>query len=120
MVNFRSFVEETNSGAFTSDQPGTPSYDGKLHQQVNLEFPTVTKHGEVIYIKVQGANYCIYVNGGITVLIPRKIYHKRYDRLPRAKSPNKPGDMVTAVFYKHKDGSKKDYTLKSFHIDSVR
>jgi hypothetical protein len=119
-ANFRSFMEETTPGAFTSDQASTTSYDGKTHPEVSLEFPTETKHGEVISVRAHGADYRIYVNGGITIDIPRKIYKGKYHRLPRHRTENHPGDMITAVFYKYKDPNKKNYGLKSFHIHQVR
>ena len=118
MINFREFVE--SSGAFVSDQQTTSSYDGRLHPQISLEFPTEEKHGEVIGVRVQGANYCFHINGGTTVCIPRKIYHKKYNRLPRHKTKDRPGDMVTAVFYKYKPDHEKDHRLKSFQIHHVR
>jgi hypothetical protein len=118
MTNFRAFIE--SAGAYTSDRVDTTSFDGKTHPQVSLEFPTVEKQGEVIGVKVQGASYRIQINGGITVDIPRKIYHKKYNRLPRHRTKDHPGDTVTAVFYKYKSNDEKDYRLKSFDIHHVR
>lgn len=120
MINFRKFVEDTSAGAFTTDKLDASSFDGRTHPQVTLDFPTVSKRGEVIRVKVQGANYCIHVNGGITILIPRKIYHAKYNRLPRAKTSNHAGDIVNAVFYKYKERNKEHYKLKSFELDSIR
>lgn len=118
--NFRTFIieeEETIPGSFSSNQF---SIGDKSYPEITMEFPTVTKHGEVIRVKIQGANYCIYVNGGVTILIPRKIYHQKYNRLPRAKTKTHSGDMVTAVFYKHKGIEEKNYKLRSFHLDNLR
>lgn len=118
--NFRNFVEHLSPGAFTTDKADMPTFDGKTYPQVTLEFPTVTKRGEVLNVKVKGANYCILINGGVTVLIPRKTYHKKYNRLPRAKTVNHSGDMVSAVFYRHKQNNQKNYSLKDFSLDSLR
>lgn len=119
MENFREFVEFTSPGAFTSDKIDITSFDGKTHPQVSLEFPTVTKHGEVLNVLVKGATYSIQINGGITVSIPRNLYHKKYNRLPKKKTKDHPGDTVTAVFYKYKSNNEKDYRLKSFHIQQI-
>lgn len=120
MENFREFIENTSPGAFTSDRIDLTSYDGRTHPQVSLDFPTVIKQGEVINVIVKGANYCIQINGGITVSIPRELYHKKYNRLPKKKTKDHSGDIVTAVFYKYKANHDKDYRLKSFHINQVR
>jgi hypothetical protein len=125
MINFREFVENTTSGAFNSDKVSDTSFDGRTHPQVSLDFPTETKHGEVIEVKVKGANYRIHINGGITIDIPRKLYHKKHNRLPRQRRVDKSGnsvsgDIVTAVFYKYKSNHEKDHRLKSFQIDQVR
>jgi hypothetical protein len=119
-LDFRTFIEDTSSGAFTTDKVDSSSYDGRLHPQVTLDFPTVTKSGQVLRVKVKGANYCIQIEGGTTVLIPRKKYHIKYNRLPRAKTVTHSGDRVTAVFYKYKDRNKENHDLKSFHLDQVR
>lgn len=120
MDNFREFVENTSPGAFTSDRVDSTSFDGKTHPQVSLEFPTVTKQGEVLNVVAKGAAYRIQINGGITVSIPRELYHKKYNRLPKRKTKDHPGDTVTAVFYKYKSDRDKDYRLKSFHIHQIR
>ena len=121
LVSFRNFVENIMSGSFTSDSGSTlSSFDGRVHPQITLEFPTITKRGEVIRVEVQGANYRIQVSGGITILIPRKIYHVKYNRLPRAKTRNHPGDMITAVFYMYRDRNEKNYKLQGFQIDHTR
>lgn len=120
-LNFREFIENTSAGAFTSDRlDAAAPYTGRLHPQITLDFPTVTRRGEVICVKVKGANYCIQVNGGVTILIPRKIYHLKYNRLPRSRTVKHPGDMVTAVFYKYKEADKENYQLKGFEIDNLR
>jgi hypothetical protein len=120
LTNFRDFVEQTTSGAYSSNSEiSTPTLGGKSHPQITLDFPTETKRGEIFRVTVQGANYNIQIAGGITVLIPRKIYHKRYDRLPQAKTKDRPGDMATAVFYRFKDGKELNYKLKSFDLDKV-
>lgn len=120
MYNFREFVENTSPGAFSSDKVSSTSYDGRQHPEISLEFPTVTKQGEVINVFVKGADYRIHINGGITVSIPRHLYHKKYNRLPKKKTKDHSGDMVTAIFYKNKSNYEKDYRLKSFHINQIR
>ncbi len=125
LTNFREFVEDTSSGAFTTDKLDASSFDGRTHPQVTLDFPTVTKHGEVIGVYDKGVNHEIQINGGITVIIPRTIYRKKYNRLPRARRKDKdgntvPGDIVTAVFYKYKEKDKLNYSLKGFSLDRVR
>jgi hypothetical protein len=122
-MDFRSFLLE--DGAYRSDQLTASDFSGRVHPQVTLDFPTETKQGEVFRVTVKGGNYSILIHPGITVLISRKLYHKRYDRLPQARQRDQngnwiPGDMVTAVFYKYKDRHDKNYKLKSFNISQVR
>jgi hypothetical protein len=114
-------MEQDTPGAYTSDSGQEISaFDGRKHPQITLEFPIVTKRGETLRVTVQGANYRIQISGGVTVLIPREVYRKKFDRLPKEKTSASMGDMVTAVFYKYKDGKELNYKLKSFHLDTAQ
>lgn len=122
-LNFRAFLLE--DGAYRSDQFTASDFSGRTHPQVTLEFPTETYHGEVFSVKMKGANYAILINPGVTVMIPRTLYHKKYDRLPQVRRKDEngnwiSGDMVTAVFYKFKERHDKNHKLKSFTINQMR
>lgn len=114
-VNFRKFLEQVSDGAYD-----TTNTMGASTPEVTLEFPTKTVRGEVFRITVKGSQYCIQLTGGSTVMIPRKLYHQKYDRLPKVKKKGSPGDMVTAVFYKYKPKHEQNYGLKDFKIDQLR
>lgn len=120
-LNFRAFLED---GGYRSDQSTVSDFSGRVHPQVTLEFPTVTHQGEVFRVATHGSNYAIMIHPGTTVMIPRSVYDKKYDRLPRPRRKNKdgtwvPGDMVTAVFYKFKDRHEKNHRLKSFSMTQI-
>lgn len=121
-LNFRAFLED---GGYRSDTHTVSDFSGRVHPDITLEFPTVTKQGEVFSVSVKGANYAILIDGGVTVFIPRKIYHKKYDRLPKTKRKDANGnwlrgDQATAVFYKYKDGKEQNYKLQSFRLSATR
>lgn len=105
MINFsfKSFVE-----TFTSVD-GRKDFMGHAHELPDqlLEFPTVTKTAPVISCRLVGKNYCIQLQGEATIYVECNKYHKLFgNRLP------KPGEVVTAVFYKFKENDDKNYKLQ--------
>jgi hypothetical protein len=78
----------------------------------SLEFPTVTTTAPVISCRVVGKNYCIQLEGEATLYIECNKFHQRF-----GKDLPKRGDVVTAVWYKFKEG--KNYTLKQMYINNA-
>jgi hypothetical protein len=121
-LNFRAFLE--SAGAYQSDSTYS-DFSGRTHPNVTLDFPTTTKHGEVFKVTVKGANYAILIDGGVTVFIPRNVYHKKYNRLPKVRRKDDAGnwvrgDVVTATFYKFKDKDDQNFKLQSFDLNNLR
>lgn len=121
-LNFKAFLED---GGYRSDQTTFSDFSGRVHPNVTLEFPTVTKEGEVFKVTVKGANYAILIAGGVTVIIPRRHYHLKYNRLPKTRRKDNSGnwlkgDIVTAVFYKFKDKDEENYKLQDFKLNQLR
>lgn len=103
-LNFKKFLTESGP-AFTSHDVG----NSQETPETIFEFPTVSTTAPVISCRVVGKNYCIQLQGEATVYIECNKFHRMFG----SKLPSR-GDMVTAVWYKFKEG--KNYTLKRMYL----
>lgn len=112
-LNFKKFLEYTSNPAFVSQDTGR-DLSGSSPEQPDtlLDFPTVSTTAPVISCRVVGKNYCIQLEGESTVYVECNKFHRMFgNRLPQR------GDMVTAVWYKFKEG--KNYTLKRMYLNNA-
>lgn len=107
-------MENQNLGPTFVSNDGRKDYMGHSHDLPDqlLEFPTVTKTGQVLSCRVVGKNYCIQLQGEATIYVECSKYHKMFGkRLPH------PGEIITAVFYKFKESNDKNYKLKKIYFN---
>jgi hypothetical protein len=81
-----------------------------LESDSQLDFPTTSTTAPVISCRVVGKNYCIQLEGEATIYVECNKFHRMFGK----KLPSR-GDMITAVWYKFKDG--KNHTLKRIYLN---
>lgn len=117
MMNFKQFLIEAGG-----DGPIFTTSDGHREKESNqqelpdtlLDFPTITKTAPVLSCRVVGKNYCIQLQGEATIYIECSKFHQLFGkRLP------KPGEIMTAVWYKFKDNDEKNYKLQSIKLSGA-
>ena len=105
--NFKLFLEDALDGHSLGTRQESP--------ETTLEFPTVSTTAPVLNCRVVGKNYCIQLQGEATIYIECNKYHRMF-----GKELPKPGEIVTAVWYKFKDGKQENYTLKQLRFNQAR